>query len=67
MVSPSDEDSQSFAVHGANNETYKLRAFNAKDRQFWVSRLRQEVEHANSLAVGPTELLQVRKIYSICK
>ena len=67
MVSPSEEDSQSFAVQGANNETYKLRAFNAKDRQFWVSRLRQEVEHANSLAVGPTELLQVRKIYSICQ
>lgn len=58
VVSPSEEDSQSFAVQGANNETYKLRAFNAKDRQFWVSRLRQEVEHANSLAVGPTELLQ---------
>ena len=60
VVSPSDEDSQSFTIQGANNDCYKLKAANAKDRQSWVSRLRQEVERANSLASpGPKEALQV--------
>lgn len=44
VVSPSEEDSQSFVVNGANGEVYKLRGQDAKDRQFWVSRLRREVE-----------------------
>lgn len=44
MVSPSEEDSQSFTINGANGEVYKLRGQDAKERQFWVSRLRREVE-----------------------
>ena len=55
-MSPSDEDAQSFSVQAASNETYRLRAADAKDRQSWVSRLRQEVEHANGLAAGPIQV-----------
>ncbi|XP_003388725.1 PREDICTED: oxysterol-binding protein-related protein 11-like isoform X2 [Amphimedon queenslandica] len=58
VVSPSDEDAQSFTVQAANSDTYRLRAADARDRQSWVSRLRQEVEHANGLAAGPKEMIQ---------
>ena len=49
-MSPSEEDSQSFSVNGANGEIYKLRGQDAKERQFWVSRLRREVEHCTTLS-----------------
>lgn len=44
MVSPSDEDSQTFTVNAANSEVYRLRAADARERQLWVSRLRAEVQ-----------------------
>ena len=44
-MAPSEEDSQSFSISGANSEVYKLRAIDAKQRQYWVSRLRREVEN----------------------
>ncbi len=44
VVAPSEEDSQTFTVNGANGEIYKLRALGPKERQHWVSRLRREVE-----------------------
>ena len=47
MVAPSEEDSQTFTVNGANGEVYKLRGQGAKERQHWVSRLRREVENCN--------------------
>ena len=48
MVAPSDEDSQTFSINGANGEVYKLRAQGAKERQQWVSRLRREVENCTN-------------------
>ena len=48
MIAPSEEDSQSFSVSGANSEVYKLRAIDAKQRQYWVSRLRREVENCTN-------------------
>ena len=44
MVAPSEEDSQSFSISGSNGEVYKLKAADAKERQFWVSRVRREVQ-----------------------
>ncbi len=44
VISPSDEDSQTFNVNAANAEVYRLRAMDAKERQFWVSRLRAVVQ-----------------------
>ncbi|XP_038052986.1 oxysterol-binding protein-related protein 11-like isoform X2 [Patiria miniata] len=44
VISPSDEDSMTFNVNAANGEVYRLRATDAKERQFWVSRLRAVVQ-----------------------
>ncbi|XP_072015596.1 oxysterol-binding protein-related protein 11-like isoform X2 [Amphiura filiformis] len=44
VVSPSDEDSQTFTVNAANGEVYRLRAQDARERQHWVSRLRAVVQ-----------------------
>ena len=48
VIAPSEEDSQSFSISGANSEVYKLRAIDAKQRQYWVSRLRREVENCTN-------------------
>lgn len=56
MVAPSEEDSQSFSVNGANGEIYKLRGQDAKERQFWVSRLRREVEFCTNQTFSPREV-----------
>nr|KAG5698631.1 hypothetical protein BaRGS_003145 [Batillaria attramentaria] len=45
IVSPSDEDSQTFAVTAANGEAFKLRASDARERQHWVDRLRCTAEY----------------------
>lgn len=50
VVCPSDEDSQTFTVNAANGESYRLKAFDAKERQHWVNRLRATAEyHTESL------------------
>ncbi|RWS16042.1 oxysterol-binding protein-related protein 11-like protein [Dinothrombium tinctorium] len=41
VISPSEEDSQTFTVSAACGEVYKLKAADAKERQFWVNKLRQ--------------------------
>ncbi|KAK3778498.1 hypothetical protein RRG08_024906, partial [Elysia crispata] len=45
VVSPSEEDSQTFIVNAANGEIFKLRASDARERQLWVDRLRQTAEY----------------------
>ncbi|GIY25065.1 oxysterol-binding protein-related protein 11 [Caerostris darwini] len=45
VVSPSDEDGQSFAISAACGELYKLKANDPKERQFWVNRIRAVAEH----------------------
>lgn len=58
VVAPSEEDSQSFTVNGANGEVYKLRGQDAKERQFWVSRLRKEVECCTNQSFVSREVRQ---------
>lgn len=41
IITPSDEDGQTFSVCSSSGEVYKLRAADSKERQFWVDRLRQ--------------------------
>ncbi|XP_013420807.1 oxysterol-binding protein-related protein 11 isoform X1 [Lingula anatina] len=51
VISPSDEDSQTFNVNAANTEIYRLRASDAKERVHWVNRLRAVAEyHSNNIA-----------------
>nr|XP_033802082.1 oxysterol-binding protein-related protein 11 isoform X1 [Geotrypetes seraphini] len=51
VISPSDEDSHTFAVNAASGEQYKLRATDAKERQHWVSRLQICTQH-HTEAIG---------------
>uniref|UniRef100_A0A6I8NQY5 Oxysterol-binding protein n=1 Tax=Ornithorhynchus anatinus TaxID=9258 RepID=A0A6I8NQY5_ORNAN len=51
VISPSDEDSHTFAVNAASGEQYKLRATDAKERQHWVSRLQVCTQH-HTEAIG---------------
>lgn len=40
VISPSEEDSTTFTIHSFENELFKLRAQDAKERQHWVNVLR---------------------------
>ncbi|GIY16597.1 hypothetical protein CDAR_598992 [Caerostris darwini] len=44
VVSPSEDDSQSFSVCGDCGEMYKLKASDAKERQIWVDKIRSVIE-----------------------
>ncbi|XP_034239580.1 oxysterol-binding protein-related protein 11-like [Thrips palmi] len=44
VISPSDEDSNTFTVNSTTGEFYKLRAGDARARQDWVNRLRAVAE-----------------------
>ncbi|ESO97687.1 hypothetical protein LOTGIDRAFT_152778, partial [Lottia gigantea] len=45
VISPSDEDSQTFTVNAANGDVYRLRASDARERQQWIDRLRSTSEY----------------------
>jgi oxysterol-binding protein-related protein 9/10/11 len=41
IIVPSEEgNSYTFSVNAANGESFKLRATDAKERQYWINRLR---------------------------
>ncbi|XP_014280701.1 oxysterol-binding protein-related protein 11 isoform X1 [Halyomorpha halys] len=51
VISPSDEDSNTFTVNSTSGESFKLRAQDAKARQEWVNRLRAVSQlHASATA-----------------
>ena len=41
IITPSEEDGQTFSVCSSSGEIYKLRATDSRDRQYWVDKLRQ--------------------------
>lgn len=41
IVTPSEDDGQTFSVCSSTGEIYKLRAADSRERQFWVDKLRQ--------------------------
>lgn len=41
IITPSEDDGQTFCVCSSSGEIYKLRAADSKERQFWVDQLRQ--------------------------
>src|SRR6218665_637376 len=45
QIMPSEEDSQTFVVISACSEIYKLKAKDAKERQFWVNMLRLTIQN----------------------
>lgn len=74
IVTPSEEDGQTFCVCSSSGEIYKLRAADSKERQFWVDQLRQvsqshdyysRTNPANPLDISATSSLEaVREIIS---
>jgi len=51
VISPSDEDSNTFTVNSSTGEQFKLRAQDARARQEWVNRLRAVAQlHAAAVA-----------------
>uniref|UniRef100_A0A3Q0KQV2 Putative oxysterol-binding protein n=1 Tax=Schistosoma mansoni TaxID=6183 RepID=A0A3Q0KQV2_SCHMA len=49
-ICPSDEDSQTFFINAANGDLLKLKAIDAKERQYWVDRLRAVAEYHSEKA-----------------
>lgn len=48
VISPSDEDSQTFSISGANSEVFRLKAPDAKERQKWITHLRAAVSRVSN-------------------
>ncbi|XP_065903401.1 oxysterol-binding protein-related protein 11-like isoform X2 [Dysidea avara] len=48
VISPSDEDSQTFNICGANSEVFRLKASDAKERQKWITHLRAAVNRISN-------------------
>uniref|UniRef100_T1JKI0 Oxysterol-binding protein n=1 Tax=Strigamia maritima TaxID=126957 RepID=T1JKI0_STRMM len=61
VISPSDEDSQTFTVNSANGDMYKLRATDAKERQQWVNKLRSVAEYHTLLTAHKNPPLPPRE------
>lgn len=57
MISPSDEDSNTFSVNSSNGECYKLRAVDARARQDWVNRLRATSEYHSQVIIEFPKLI----------
>ncbi|XP_050529583.1 oxysterol-binding protein-related protein 11 [Daktulosphaira vitifoliae] len=57
VISPSEEDSNTFSVNSWTGECYKLRAADARARQDWVNRLRATAEYHSqkNVQVGLTD------------
>nr|CAD7259503.1 unnamed protein product [Timema shepardi] len=54
VISPSDEDSNTFTVNSATGEMFKLRASDARARHEWVSRIRAITE-MHTMAIAHSE------------
>lgn len=48
IITPSEDDGQTFNVCSSSGEIYKLRASDSRDRQFWVDKLRQVSQNYSS-------------------
>lgn len=75
IITPSEEDGQTFNVCSSSGEIYKLRAADSRDRQFWVDKLRQVSQNhelyrntSNPLEISAfTSMEAVRDILTVSK
>nr|CAD7570610.1 unnamed protein product [Timema californicum] len=65
VISPSDEDSNTFTVNSATGEMFKLRASDARARHEWVSRIRAITEMHTMAIAHSNPPLSPRKHHSI--
>ena len=67
VISPSDEDSNTFTVNSATGDMFKLRAADARARHEWVSRIRSVAE-MHTMAIAQVRIkvglsIDVRRMY----
>jgi len=75
IVTPSEDDGQTFTVCSSSGEIYKLRASDSKERQFWIDKLRQVSQNyiltrndTNQLEISASSSLDsVRRILETSK
>lgn len=67
IITPSNEDGQTFIVCTSSGEIYKLRAADSRSRQFWVDRLRQVSQHhySNRDEENPLEISSISSLESV--
>lgn len=64
IITPSEEDGQTFNVCSSSGEIYKLRASDSKQRQFWVDKLRQ-VSQNHDLNRNNSNPLEISAVSSL--
>lgn len=61
IVTPSEEDSQTFTLCSSTGEIYKLRAADSRERQFWVDKFRQ----ASQECMAPVEFSEGKSLEAV--
>lgn len=64
IITPSEDDGQTFNVCSSSGEIYKLRASDSRERQYWVDKLRQ-VSQNYSLMKHDTSPLEISAVSSL--
>lgn len=64
IITPSEEDGQTFSVCSSSGEIYKLRAADSRERQFWVDQLRQ-VSQSHELKRKTSNPLEISAFSSL--
>lgn len=64
IITPSEEDGQTFSVCSSSGEIYKLRAADSRERQFWVDKLRQ-VSQNNDFHPNDSNTLEISAVSSL--
>lgn len=67
IITPSEEDGQTFSVCSSSGEIYKLRAADSRERQFWVDQLRQVSQNheLNRKTSNPLEISAVSSLEAV--
>lgn len=67
IITPSEEDGQTFSVCSSSGEIYKLRAADSRERQFWVDQLRQvsQCHELNRKTSNPLEISAVSSLEAV--
>lgn len=67
IVTPSEDDGQTFSVCSSTGEIYKLRAADSRERQFWVDKLRQVSQNysLNRYESNPLEISRSKSLEDV--
>lgn len=65
IITPSEDDGQTFSICSSSGEIYKLRAQDSRERQFWVDRLRQVSQSHDLNRAGDSNPLEISSASSL--